>query len=283
MSSVLTTSVFTAPMRMFQGLNELRARQPQLANAALVSLLAILPCLVAMAIDERTVNGIDVWIKPTKFFASLAVYFATLAWAFGYLPRDAQFSRTGRFVVGGALAAATYEMAWILFAAANGVPSHFNFSSPAWIAAYGLAGAGSVVLIAVILAQGIMIARQRAVPVAPVLRWALLLGAIVAFTCTLVVAGFLSMHKGHWVGGTASDVAALPILGWSRTGGDLRVAHFWSLHAQQFIPALGWLLAARGRTHATRTVSVFAAAYVALIVFTFVQALRGEPFLAFLH
>lgn len=261
---------------------ELRRRQPHLAAATWLSLLAILPCLLAMALDTRTVNDINIWIKPTKFLASFGVYFATLAWVFGILPESAQATRAGRFVVWAAMLAGLYEILWLLLAAASGVPAHFNFASPFWTLAYAIAGVGSVVLLSAILVQGMMVARTRAASIAPALRTSLVLGAVVSFGATLISAGFLSAGAGHWVGGSASDAAGLALMGWSRTGGDLRVAHFWALHAQQAIPLIGLALVASGRPGARGAVWAFTLAYVGLIACTFAQALRGQPFLAFI-
>jgi hypothetical protein len=275
-STTMGTQVAARLLRPFL---ELYRRQAQLTTAAAISLFAILPCLMAMLVDTRTVNDISVWIKPTKFLISFVVYYATLAWAFGYLPQERQSSRAGRFVVRGAIVVGLLEMTWLLLAAANGVPAHFNSSSVPWQAAYGLAGVGSVILIIAILVQGVMIARQRSIRVAPELRLALVTGAVVAFACTLVAAGYLSAGDGHWVGGARTDATGLVLMGWSRTGGDLRVAHFWSLHAQQFIPAIGWTLAALRLPYARTGVALASAAYVGLIAFTFVQALQGKPFL----
>jgi len=268
--------------RLLRPLHELYCRQPQLTTATAISLVAILPCLMAMLVDTRTVNGISVWIKPTKFFISFAVYYATLAWAFGYVPKERQSSRTGQFVIRGGLIVGLLEMTWLVLAAANGVPAHFNSSSLLWQAAYSLAGVGSVVLIGAILVQGVMIARQRSIPLDPALRWALMAGAAVVFAGTLVVAGYMSAGDGHWVGGARTDANGLALMGWSRTGGDLRVAHFWSLHAQQFIPAIGWILVAARLPYARAGVALASAAYAGLIAFTFVQALQGEPFLPYL-
>jgi hypothetical protein len=257
----------------------LRRRQSELATAAAIALLAIVPCLFALIVDQRMVNDISVWIKPIKFLVSFVVYYATLAWAFGYLPREAQSSLPGKFVIRGALAAGLYEMSWLLLAAANGVPSHFNYGSRFWTAAYMIAGAGAIVLIAAILVQGLMIARQRTVPIAPAMRWSLVAGAVIAFAATLLTATTLSAGGGHWVGGVASDAAGLPLFGWSRTGGDLRVAHFFALHAQQAMPALGLLVVALGRPQARGAILLGAMVYVGLVAYTFVQALRGMPFI----
>jgi len=264
---------------LLEPLRVLHRRQPELATAALISLLAIVPSLFALLIDPRTVNDINVWIKPTKFLVSFAVYYATLAWAFGYLPRAAQQTLPGTLVIRGALAAGLYEMLWLVLAAANGVPAHFNGDSPLWRWAYVLAGAGSLVLIVAILVQGGMIARQRAVPIAPALRWGIVAGAVIAFGATLVTAGYLSASGSHWVGGIASDAYGLPLLGWSRTGGDLRVAHFFALHAQQAMPALGLLAVALGRAGMRWAIVLAAIAYVGLVAYTFVQAMSGMPFI----
>jgi hypothetical protein len=96
------------------------------------------------------------------------------------------------------------------------------------------------------------------------------------------LAGFLSAGANHWVGGQPTDANGLALMGWSRNGGDLRVAHFFALHAQQVIPVIGWGVVATRFRRARTAVVLASAAYVALIVFTFVQALQGEPFLAFL-
>jgi hypothetical protein len=70
------------------------------------------------------------------------------------------------------------------------------------------------------------------------------------------------------------------VLGWSRTGGDLRVAHFFATHAMHFIPAFGWvagrvLPARSGRT----AVWIFATAFMGFIAFALVQAIMGRPFI----
>lgn len=85
------------------------------------------------------------------------------------------------------------------------------------------------------------------------------------------------MRRGanHWVGGQATDDHGLALMGWSRTGGDLRVAHFFALHGQQVIPAIGWGLVAARFPLAKAGVVLASAAYVALIAFTSPRRCRG--------
>src|SRR5512132_1584078 len=160
---------------------ELRRRQPQLASAALLSLIALVPVLLAYALDTRTINDINVWTKPAKFLLSFTVYYATIAWVFGVLPRAAQATRIGRAVLWLAIGAGVLEMAWLLLAAAAGVPAHFNRASLAWGMAYSVAGVGSLALTGAILLQGLLVARAPRDAIAPALRTALVLGAVIAF------------------------------------------------------------------------------------------------------
>lgn len=257
-----------------------RARQPLLATLAELCLWALIPCALAMWLDARTVNGISVWIKPAKFFASLALYYATLAWMFGLLPREAQATRAGRTIIGLAAGAGAYEMTWLVAAAVAGVPSHFNRAHWVWETAYNLAGLGATLLLVAVLMQGILIARDRRAPLHPAFRLSLVLGAALAFGTTLITAGFLASGSGHWVGAAiANDAAGWPVLGWSRTGGDLRVAHFFALHAQQALPLAGAAIVALRVPRARWAVWGATLAYAALIAGTFVQALMGRPFL----
>jgi hypothetical protein len=43
-------------------------------------------CCPAVCGWARQVNGVSTWLKPAKFFSSLAIQFATVGWALSYLP-----------------------------------------------------------------------------------------------------------------------------------------------------------------------------------------------------
>ena len=228
---------------------------------------------------DRLTNGISSWIKPMKFLGSLAIYYVTLAWLTGYLPTSVRASRLGRTLVAIPLTVGFLEIAWIVTAAALGQPSHFNQSSPIYAISYGLAGLGATMLMVVVLTMGILIARNRQAPIAPALRLSILIGCTLAFVATMITAGYLSSGTGHWVGGDAADAGGLPLLGWSQTGGDLRVAHFFSMHALQLIPLVGWSTARFNVAKPKLVVVLASIAYAGFIVFTFFQALAGRPFI----
>lgn len=259
-------------------LHTLRRRHPSLATAALVFLLAAIPTLFAAAIDARTINDINIWIKPTKFLLSLALYYATLAWFAAYLEPRFAAGASWRRLATVAIVVGAFEMAWLIAAAVLGVPSHFNRTG-VWNAAYALAGVGATLLLVVAAVQAVRIGRSSAPRLAPAYRLSIVIGGLSSLVTTLIVAGFLAKGQGHWVGTAASDAAGLPLLGWSRDGGDLRVAHFFATHAMQALPLAGFA-ATRLRLRAP-VAWVWAAslAYLALIAFSFIQALRAQPFL----
>lgn len=256
-------------------------REPRFAGATLCLLILMLPTLVALAVDQRTLLDINVWVKPLKFETALIVYLGTLAWFAGWLPEKVRDARWYAAFSTAVILAITGEMVWIIGAAASGIASHFNSSSAFMIAAYAVMGVLAVLLTSAALVYGIVFLRHRASALAPVFRWSLGIGLILTFVLTVAVAGSMSSNGSHFVGGNLSDAEAWPIMGWARDGGDLRVAHFFATHAMHAMPLFGflaaWLLSTRAARHAALA---FGALYAAFTLFAFFEALAGRPFLA---
>jgi hypothetical protein len=85
--------------------------------------------------------------------------------------------------------------------------------------------------------------------------------------------------------GVPDDGPGRPFLGWSTTGGDLRVPHFVGMHALQVLPLLAFGLEALARrvralTNAGtrfRVVAAVSGGYAVLLVLLTLQALAGIP------
>lgn len=262
---------------------------PRLRTILLVAIglqLALaLPSAIAFLIDERVLNGISVWIKPLKFQASLIMLLGTLVWLLPLIGPSSPARRFDGLWLAALVAAATStgETAYIVLQAARGRASHFNAATPLEETAYGIMGIGAVLLVASTFVFGIYLLRRPAEGAPQGLRlgggWGLVLAALL----TLVTAFTLSSGQidgpGHWVGGLKTDLGGLPLVGWSRTGGDLRVPHFFATHLAQALPILGLLLD-RFMSSAVRPGLIAGAlAGIALVIATFAQALMGVPFL----
>jgi hypothetical protein len=249
----------------------------------LALLLMALATWVLSAIDGRQLQGVSVWLKPLKFQLSTGVYLLTLALFMGWLPAQAQQSRTARYVVWAAVIAGLFEVGYITWQGSQCLASHFNTTTPFFAAMYTLMGVGAVTLASASLVLGVLIARTGTYSLPPALKLAVVLGLVLTFVIGTGFGGYLSAQPaGHWVGGVLSDSGGLPLFTWSRSGGDLRVAHFFGIHAMHFVPAfaLALALARVPQFPAVRAVWIFATAFTAFCVWTFVQARNGMPFLA---
>ena len=280
----MTTDVLLGHTRSISPAAELFRRHPLFAGGALCLLALMAPTLFAMALDQRTFLDINVWIKPLKFQVALAIYLATLAWFAGWLPTSVAASRWHRVFSMIVVLAVGAEVAWILGAAALGTASHFNDSSPLAAGLYALMGVLAVTLTSASLVYGIAILSDRHSRLDPVFRLSVGIGLIATFVLTVAVAGYMSNNGSHFVGGAHSDAGGLAPMGWARDGGDLRVAHFFATHAMHFIPVFGliasrMLPAGQGRA----AVFAFAGGFVALVGYTFAEALSGRAFLAMLY
>jgi len=256
---------------------------PLFAATAIVLLAMVPPTLMALSLDPRTLNGVNVWIKPLKFELSLALYTATLAWFMSWLPAQERQSRRFRLWAIVVAIGSGLEMLWIGAAAYLGIASHFNAESVFMATIYPVMGAIAIAITLATLAQGRAFLRHWRSGDAPAFHLSLGLGLVLTCILTILVAGYMAGQTSHAVGGASSSANGLGLLGWSREGGDLRVAHFFATHAMHFIPAFGWL-AARLLPPRQGTVAVwgFSVLFVGFIAYAFVEAIRGAAFLTML-
>jgi hypothetical protein len=259
-------------------------REPVFAAFALLLAISVAPTAVAFLVEDRMLNGVNVWLKPLKFEVSLTLYLGTLAWFAGWLPARILSNPWYRAYAVLVVACIGLEMIWIAGAAAFGVASHFNASTPLMSAAYRLMGVLAVILSSATLVYAILLWRVGdSATLRPAFRLSVILGLALTFLLTIPIAGYMASQPGHLVAGNGSDAEGLTLFGWARDGGDLRVSHFFATHAMQFIPLAG-LLADRlsSRSAGRRAVVLLAVTYVLIVAHTFIEALQGRPFLPLL-
>lgn len=280
------TELSIVPMRVMPGspLNAGSAAHAVTLGAMLFC-AALLPVMaVSYLMDERLVNGVNVWTKPLKFELSLAVHFLTLALMFNLLSEGARGSRLVRWALYAAAVSCVAEISYIVLQSARGRASHFNAETQIESALYNVMGVGALILTIAPIVIGIQLWRSARADIGPGLRRGAALGLVLGGVATIFTAGFLSssfiVETGRWVNGVRNDANGIPIMGWSGTGGDLRVSHFFALHIMQALPVLGLMADRWAKGKESAVVLTGVAIWLAIVAGTFVQALNGNPFIA---
>ena len=253
-----------------------RVTRSLLATGFFMVSLLIVTALPA-AFETRTLNGINLWIKPLKFDLAMAVHAFTVAVLAQLLVRK---TRDG-VVLGAASAAfvasALIENVYITVQAMRGRHSHFNFDTAFEASMYSAMGLGALLLVLAPLLMGVLLWAQHEGE-RNGFRLGAIAGLIVGPLLTIGVAGYMSMSGSHYVGAPdASDAGGLPLVGWSTTIPDLRPAHFFALHMIQILPLVGWIADRVIPAAARPAVLVAMVANGGLALWLFMNALNGNP------
>ena len=265
---------------------------PPLAAVGTLMLAVAGASVVAMLVDPRVITGAPAWLKPFKFAVSTAIYSLTLAWIFGYL---SDWPRVRRIVGWVTAIVFVLEVAIIDMQAWRGTTSHFNITTPLNGVLFAVMGIAIFLQTAVSVAVAVALWRQRFTD--RVLGWALRFGMVLtiagAMTGPLMTrptsaqlaaarAGErMTIAGAHSVGGVDGG-PGIPVTGWSREHGDVRVPHFIGLHAIQSLAILAVALRRWRRTEAVRVKAMLAAvaSYASFFALLLWQALRGQSLVA---
>lgn len=244
-----------------------------LATWVHVGLLVL--CVAALPFDHRLILGLNPWVKPIKFLISAMIFLISMAVLLSVVGRLGAWRRVRTVLGWGFGLAMTIENVIIAMQSLRGVRSHMNISNAFDATAFGIMGvviAINTVLVAVLLV--LYLTTRTEIPAA--VTWGIRLGLFV------LVAGSLEgvvmvTHFSHTIG-AKDGLAGLPFLNWSTGHGDLRVAHFFALHALQFFTLAGWGLSRTQLRQGLQVlgVFVFAAGYSGMVWWLFVEALAGR-------
>jgi hypothetical protein len=266
-------SQFALDRRPSAWLAEAQRRHRGLTLAALLIWALMLPTLIALGLDERTVREVNVWVKPLKFMASIGLFWLSTAWFIGLLPEAQRRHTSVRKLAAVAIGAGVFEIAYITLQSALGQASHFNMSSPFHQTMYTLMGLGAMAMTATQPVLAWRIARHGRAELPAVWRASVVLGLVLTFV--------LGAGAGSLLGAVQPPSGVgLPVVGWHLSGGDLRPAHFVGMHAQQIIPLFGALLAlASGRQRGSMWgLWLFVGLYTALWAWAMLIGLNGAVF-----
>jgi hypothetical protein len=271
-------NAFQSSYRLVSGLvAELYDRNRVLCTVALCNLCLVVIFTALMQVDGRMILGRNVWTKPWKFAASIAIFTATMGWLLPSLSLTNRVERLATYSIGVAMAT---EIALISTQAARAVPSHFNRATALDTGIFALMGV-TITISTVVVAYVLWWIIRCPPDLEPAYLWGIRLGLFVFVVASLE--GFLMIARGGHGVGTPAGGPGLPLLNWGLTGGDLRIAHFVGLHALQVLPLTGYV-AVRWTDSSTRrslgVVGTVAALYGSLVGATFVWALPGNPLLS---
>ena len=255
--------------------------------AAVMAGLALV-AVGGLFLDDRTVLGQPLWLKPFKFGVSGAIYSFSLAWLLAFLDPRRRGWRITKVAVAAIIVGFYLEVGLIVFQAVRAKPSHFNSATDLDNAIWTTMGS-----MAALFGTGTAIVAILLWRTDGPLRWAVRLGLLLllagmgeAFLMVVPTAEQLRLDEiqdqpmlGAHAVGVADGGPGLPLTGWSTIGGDLRVGHFIGVHGLQATLLFGMLLSwlVRDAARRTRLMFVFAGAYAGLMVLVTWQALRGQP------
>jgi hypothetical protein len=266
----LTSALPVAARHVSSPWASLWQREPRLVAFALLMLLLMLPAAIGLGLDDRMLRGVNVWVKPMKFMASVALLALTTAWFAPQLPAAVRQGRSFSLLVWTLIGTGGFEVGYIALQAAMGQASHYNVGDPLHALLYTLMGIAAMVLTATQPWLAWLIWRHGDRRIAPAYRLSVLLGLVLTF----VLGAGVGMLLG---GGQPATGVGLPVVGWSRSMGDLRVAHFVGIHAGQVLPLAGFALARWRPGAAVAGVWMVTALWTALWAQVLWQALSGRP------
>ncbi|MEU7578345.1 hypothetical protein AB0B50_12150 [Streptomyces sp. NPDC041068] len=263
--------------------------RPLVLFSASMAALAVVSA-VGLVVDDRVLVGARIWFKPFKFSVSFIAYGLSLAWMLSLLDRG---RRAGWWAGTVVAATSAIEMVIITSQVVWGKRSHFNHGTPLDEALFDAMAVTVVVLWLATLVIAVLLLRARIADRAS--AWTMrcgvalaLAGAAVGFLMTRPAPGQVrgeSPVVGAHSVGVPDGGPSMPLTGWSTTGGDLRIPHFFGMHALQLLPLLLMALMALAPRYArladgrvrARLVLVASGTYAAAFTLTLWQALRGQP------
>jgi hypothetical protein len=255
-------------------LHTVKGASPLLYAVVLLHFLAAIGCLLGLLLDDRLLMGVNVWIKPLKFAISDGIYILSFGYLITLYPYSASKKNAINQVVVWTL---LIEIGIIIYQAFRGVKSHYNTSSAFDGLLFGVMGfliAINVVVMVLLLIDTIRFQLHTS----PAMQRAILLGWLIVIFGSWV-GGQMIAQRSHNVG-VADGGEGLPLLNWSTIGGDLRIAHFFGLHAIQVIPLFAFWLSKNWKATSKQqimAITIFGFIYAAWIGFTFYQAKMGVP------
>lgn len=245
-------------------ISELRHRDPLLFWTGVAMLLTLIVVTLLSISDTRLILGINPWIKPMKFLTSIAIFVWTIAW---FMP-ESRPSAVIRWTIALSM---TIEIVCIIMQAARGTTSHYNNATPFDAIVFAVMGV-TIMINTFAVAWFLWLVRRDTPASRAGYLWGVRLGLAIFLLASLE--GLMLVANGAHTVGAPDGGAGLPIVNWSTQHGDLRIAHFFGMHAMQALPLIGFLSNSRNLVFGVSII------WVAILSGLIVMALQGLPLIA---
>lgn len=245
---------------------ELKLRNELLYYFGWLNFILALALIMLSSISKMEVAGTNAWFKPFKFAMSIGIYSWTMAWYTAYLTgfNGIVFAWSIILLLG-------FEIIYITLQAARGQLSHFNLSTPVTSLLYGLMAMAASLVTLYTAYIGWLFWQQTFPELPEAYVWGIRLGILIFVVFSFQ--GFMMGSRLSHSVGAPDGGGGLPLLNWSRTHGDLRIAHFIGMHALQVLPLLAYYVVRH-----SPTVGLIAILYAVLAVYSLVRAMAAKPF-----
>ena len=246
--------------------SELKRRNALLFWFGLFNLAMAIVCLILMPLEETQILGVNRWLKPFKFYASVGIMILTIAWLMYYLNNQKKV-RTWSWII---FITMLFENGIIFIQAVRKTSSHFNYTSALNGILFSIMGILIMIFTIIIILVCIEFFRQKQFSIPDGYIWGIRLG-LLFFIIFSIEGGMMVGLLKHTIGGSDGS-PGLPLVNWSKQYGDLRIAHFVGLHSLQVLPLFGNNFA---KTK-SQTI-IFSVLYFLIAAALFFQAMKGIP------
>lgn len=247
---------------------DLKSRNSLLFINGIISLFLAVVMVILIFNDDRQILGINPWIKPLKFFLSIAILSWSMGWILWYLDVR-KLVKVYSYIL---MITMFVEMAAICLQSYRGTTSHFNVSNGFNGMVFAIMGIGILTFTIATAVICLFYFRQDTFNLSPQMVWSFRLG-LLFFLIFSIEGGVMISLMRHTIG-LQDGAEGLPLLNWSVNAGDLRVAHFFGMHSLQLIPIVGFFICS-----GKRQVFLFSGLYFLWVSVLFIQGLKGIPFL----
>ncbi len=261
-------------MKISEFLDNLKNRNRLLYYFGWLNFIAFAVCLALYFIDTTLITGINAWVKPIKFCLSVGIYTWSFAWLLFYVRNQKIAAGISWFIIVTMLV----ENSIIILQAARGEISHYNISSSLNGLLFGMMGVfiGINTVINAFTLILFLIKSQVIIQGYQLLAWR---AGLLLFLVGSISGGLMIANMGHTIGGIDGG-PGIPFTNWSTQAGDLRIAHFFTLHALQLIPLFAYLIP-KSMNRKALLVILFSIGYASLCMSMHYLALQGEAIFSF--